>query len=46
MGWWEVNADTLARSRFVVSPLDEALACLKLLHSRPPRTSPGTGSGG
>ncbi|KOT98426.1 MULTISPECIES: ArsR/SmtB family transcription factor [Streptomyces] len=32
MGWWEVNADTLARSRFVVSPLDEALACLKLLH--------------
>ncbi|TDT32306.1 DNA-binding transcriptional ArsR family regulator [Streptomyces sp. BK208] len=33
MGWWEVNADTLARSRFVVSPLDETLACLKLLHS-------------
>ncbi len=33
MGWWEVNADTLARSRFVVSPLDEALACLKLLHA-------------
>ncbi|MEV7223978.1 winged helix-turn-helix domain-containing protein [Streptomyces sp. NPDC093681] len=33
MGWWEVNADTLARSRFVVSPLDEVLACLKLLHA-------------
>ncbi|MFJ8807420.1 ArsR/SmtB family transcription factor [Streptomyces sp. NPDC102490] len=33
MGWWEVNADTLARSRFVVSPLDETLACLKLLRA-------------
>jgi DNA-binding transcriptional ArsR family regulator len=32
MGWWQVNADTLARSRFVISPLDETLACLKLLH--------------
>ncbi|MER6165930.1 ArsR/SmtB family transcription factor [Streptomyces violaceorubidus] len=33
MGWWEINADTLARSRFVVSPLDETLACLKMLHA-------------
>ncbi|MEV8128967.1 winged helix-turn-helix domain-containing protein [Streptomyces sp. NPDC085944] len=33
MGWWEINADTLARGRFVVSPLDETLACLKLLHA-------------
>ncbi|MFI6512618.1 ArsR family transcriptional regulator [Streptosporangium sp. NPDC050855] len=28
MGWWEVNADTLAGSRFVVSPLAETMACL------------------
>ncbi|MFB7620607.1 ArsR/SmtB family transcription factor [Kitasatospora sp. NPDC056181] len=31
MGWWQVNADTLAESRFVVSPLAEAVAGLKLL---------------
>ncbi len=28
MGWWRVNADTLAGSRFVVSPLAEATASL------------------
>ena len=28
MGWWQVNADTLAGSRFVVSPLAEATASL------------------
>ncbi|MBE3008777.1 helix-turn-helix transcriptional regulator [Microbispora sp. NEAU-D428] len=28
MGWWLVNADTLAESRFVISPLAEATACL------------------
>ncbi|GHI06993.1 ArsR family transcriptional regulator [Streptomyces cellostaticus] len=33
MGWWELNADTLARSRFVLSPLAETFASLKLLHS-------------
>ncbi|MEW2620766.1 helix-turn-helix domain-containing protein [Streptomyces sp. NPDC048106] len=33
MGWWELNADTLARSRFVVSPLAETFARLKLLHA-------------
>ncbi|HET9382208.1 MAG TPA: winged helix-turn-helix domain-containing protein [Streptomyces sp.] len=33
MGWWQVSADTLARSRFVVSPLAETFASLKLLHS-------------
>ncbi|MFF8728089.1 ArsR family transcriptional regulator [Streptomyces sp. NPDC015171] len=33
MGWWELNADTLARSRFVLSPLAETFACLKLLHA-------------
>ncbi|MCF3131022.1 ArsR/SmtB family transcription factor [Streptomyces olivochromogenes] len=33
MGWWQVNADTLARSRFVLSPLAETFACLKLLHA-------------
>ncbi|MEU9984684.1 helix-turn-helix domain-containing protein [Streptomyces sp. NPDC050856] len=31
MGWWQVNADTLADSRFVVSPLAEAVAGLKTL---------------
>lgn len=33
MGWWQVNADTLARSRFVVSPLAETFASLKMLHA-------------
>ncbi|WP_318198105.1 winged helix-turn-helix domain-containing protein [Streptomyces sp. MCL20-2] len=31
MGWWQVGADTLASSRFVVSPLAEAVASLLLL---------------
>ncbi|MBK3547448.1 hypothetical protein JHN56_31075, partial [Streptomyces sp. MBT60] len=31
MGWWQVSADTLASSRFVVSPLAEAVASLLLL---------------
>ncbi|MFC8919601.1 transcriptional regulator [Streptomyces sp. NPDC047821] len=31
MGWWQVSADTLAGSRFVVSPLAEAVAALKTL---------------
>ncbi|MFG3408198.1 winged helix-turn-helix domain-containing protein [Streptomyces sp. NPDC048142] len=31
MGWWQVSADTLANSRFVVSPLAEVVACLLLL---------------
>ncbi|MGW2045072.1 ArsR family transcriptional regulator [Streptomyces sp. NPDC001858] len=34
MGWWQLNADTLARSRFVLSPLAETFASLKLLHAR------------
>ncbi|WP_405584032.1 ArsR family transcriptional regulator [Streptomyces sp. NBC_01092] len=33
MGWWQINADTLAASRFVLSPLAETFAALKLLHS-------------
>ncbi|MET9835792.1 ArsR family transcriptional regulator [Streptomyces sp. NPDC006385] len=33
MGWWQINADTLAGSRFVISPLAETFAALKLLHS-------------
>lgn len=33
MGWWQVNADTLAGSRFVLSPLAETFAGLKLLHA-------------
>lgn len=33
MGWWQVNADTLAGSRFVVSPLAETFASLKALHA-------------
>ncbi|GHH43384.1 helix-turn-helix domain-containing protein [Lentzea cavernae] len=32
MPWWQLNADTLARSRFVVSPLAEVIASLKTLH--------------
>ncbi|MFJ8107247.1 ArsR/SmtB family transcription factor [Streptomyces sp. NPDC096132] len=31
MGWWQVDADTLARSRFVLSPLAETFASLRLL---------------
>ncbi|MFI1222445.1 MULTISPECIES: winged helix-turn-helix domain-containing protein [unclassified Streptomyces] len=31
MGWWQVGADTLANSRFVVSPFAEALASLLVL---------------
>jgi DNA-binding transcriptional ArsR family regulator len=31
MGWWLVNADTLAGSRFVISPLAEATASLQAL---------------
>ncbi|MFI9602797.1 winged helix-turn-helix domain-containing protein [Streptomyces sp. NPDC052043] len=33
MGWWQVNADTLAGSRFLLSPLAETFASLKLLHA-------------
>jgi DNA-binding transcriptional ArsR family regulator len=33
MGWWQVNADTLAGSRFVLSPLAETFASLKVLHA-------------
>ncbi|MEU0218308.1 hypothetical protein ABZ281_25780, partial [Streptomyces sp. NPDC006265] len=32
MGWWQINADTLAGSRFVISPFAEAFASLRLLH--------------
>jgi len=32
MGWWQINADTLAGSRFVVSELAETTAALKALH--------------
>ncbi|MFD9428672.1 MULTISPECIES: helix-turn-helix transcriptional regulator [unclassified Streptomyces] len=31
MGWWQISADTLANSRFVVSPLAETIASMKLL---------------
>ena len=31
MGWWQVSADTLAGSRFVISPLSEAIASLMTL---------------
>ncbi|MBX9395054.1 winged helix-turn-helix domain-containing protein [Streptomyces sp. TRM72054] len=33
MGWWQVDADTLARSRFLLSPYAETFASLKLLHA-------------
>jgi DNA-binding transcriptional ArsR family regulator len=32
MGWWRVSADTLAASRFVISPLAETTASLITLH--------------
>jgi DNA-binding transcriptional ArsR family regulator len=32
MGWWQISADTLATSRFVISPLAETVACLVTLH--------------
>ena len=31
MGWWQISADTLARSRFVISPLAETTASLLAL---------------
>ncbi|WP_217206557.1 helix-turn-helix transcriptional regulator [Streptomyces sp. AC550_RSS872] len=36
MGWWQLNADTLVRSRFVLSPFTETFASLKLLHAGTP----------
>lgn len=33
MGWWQLGADTLAGGRFVLSPLAETTASLKLLHN-------------
>jgi DNA-binding transcriptional ArsR family regulator len=36
VGLWLINADTLAGSRFVVSPLDETLACLIALYRDTP----------
>ncbi|MFI8168046.1 ArsR/SmtB family transcription factor [Streptomyces sp. NPDC085931] len=33
MGWWQINADTLAGSRFVISPFAEAFGSLRLLQS-------------
>ncbi|MEU5888520.1 winged helix-turn-helix domain-containing protein [Streptomyces sp. NPDC047461] len=33
MGLWLIDADTLARSRFLVSPFPETFASLKLLHA-------------
>jgi hypothetical protein len=31
MGWWQIDTDTLAGSRFVLSPLGETIASLKAL---------------
>ncbi|WP_395364948.1 ArsR/SmtB family transcription factor [Streptomyces sp. YH02] len=41
MGWWQIGTDSLAGSRFVVSPLAEAIAALKTLHA----AAGGHGSG-
>jgi len=41
MGWWQVNADTAATGRLVVSPLAEAIACLSTLHERTPGSPAG-----
>ena len=38
LGWWQVNADTLAGSRFVLSALAETIASLMVLA----RGCPGT----
>ncbi|WP_369206939.1 ArsR/SmtB family transcription factor [Streptomyces sp. PU-14G] len=40
MGWWHIDADVLAGSRFVISPLAEAIAALKVLERGSP-THPG-----
>jgi DNA-binding transcriptional ArsR family regulator len=40
MGWWQVSADTLAGSRFVISPLAEVTASLAVLHKET-ATHPG-----
>ncbi|MDI2128568.1 helix-turn-helix domain-containing protein [Yinghuangia seranimata] len=36
MGWWQLDTDTLAGSRFVVSAYAETTACLLALHKRDP----------
>ncbi|EPD89266.1 hypothetical protein HMPREF1486_06500 [Streptomyces sp. HPH0547] len=36
MGWWQVDADVLAGSRFVLSPLAETVAALKVLERAHP----------
>jgi DNA-binding transcriptional ArsR family regulator len=41
VGFWQVNADTLATSRFVVSPLAETVACLRMLHDAEARDPAG-----
>ncbi|MFF2569345.1 ArsR family transcriptional regulator [Streptomyces sp. NPDC058084] len=33
MGWWQIGTDSLAGSRFAVSPLAETIAALKTLHA-------------
>ncbi|WP_330266244.1 winged helix-turn-helix domain-containing protein [Streptomyces griseorubiginosus] len=33
MGWWQVDGDTLVRSRFVVCPFTETFAALRLLNT-------------
>ncbi|MFI9117387.1 ArsR/SmtB family transcription factor [Streptomyces venezuelae] len=40
MGWWRIGTDTLAASRFTLSPLAETVASLKTLHAGG-RTHPG-----
>lgn len=40
MGLWQINADTLAGSRFVISALNETIAALASLH-RPTAAHPG-----
>ncbi|MFG2333155.1 transcriptional regulator [Streptomyces sp. NPDC048604] len=40
MGWWQIDADALAKSRFMVSPLAETIAALMAL-DRPAAADPG-----
>ncbi|MFI0976976.1 ArsR family transcriptional regulator [Streptomyces sp. NPDC021093] len=41
MGWWQVDADTLAGGRFVISPLSEAISSLKMLQRHAPASHAG-----
>ena len=45
MGLWQIDTDTLARSRFVLSPFAEAFASLRLLYAGTARPEHGPDRG-